>query len=327
YRAGLDTLGCRWSLRPLDCGGRAVRVLDLDRVPVLVQRDRVALGDHLILASRSFSGLLEVRHIGFAPGGWRLSDYLGFAEHPRRALQDVLSPEVSDHFARATGDMDGGAHALRESTDGASNRPRIIRHAEATTQQVDTTAQGTRARRPRQRVRAGLEDQAIEDARCPLRGLVIHPVLVDGIAPVQVGGAVVVNVVAVLVEVHRLIGVLPDPYLQVLGNKPEEGRVLENDRSNLSGAIAKSAIFPAEDLIDLVVHHVDHKRLLGSSDDLDNARERVIRERLHELLVGRVAEDPADNRADDGDGLELTCHAIKRPAADRYIERLLDVLV
>src|SRR5690606_20872939 len=142
-----------------------------------------------------------------------------------------------------------------------------------------------------------------------------------------VGGAVIVNVVAVLVEVHRLIGVLPDPYLQVLGDKPEEGRVLENDRANLTGVIAEPAIFPAEDLIDLVVHHVDHKRLLGCSDDLDNARERVIRERLHELLVGRVTKDTADNRADDGDGLELACHAIERPAANRYIERLLDVLV
>src|SRR5690606_5627737 len=128
YRAGLDTLGCRWSLRRLDCGCRAVRVLARDRLPVLVQHAGVACRYHLLLASRSFSGLLEVRHVGFAPGGWRLSDYLGFAEHPRRALQDVLSPEVSDHFARATGDMDGGAHALRESTDGASNRPRIIRH-------------------------------------------------------------------------------------------------------------------------------------------------------------------------------------------------------
>src|SRR5690606_27856130 len=307
YRAGLDTLGCRWSLRSINRGGRAVRVLDLDGVPVLVQRDRVAFGDHLILASRSFSGLLEVRHVGFAPGGWRLSDYLGFAEHPRRALQDVLSPEVSDHFARATGDMDGRAHALREAADGASNRPRIIRHADATPQQVDTTAHGTRARRPRQRVGARLEDQAVEDAHRPLRGLVVHPVLVDGIAPVQVGGAVIVNVVAVLVEVHRLIGVLPDPYLQVLGDKPEEGRVLENDRANLTGGIAEHAIFPAEDLIHLVDHHVDHKRLLGCSDDLDNARERVIRERLHELLVGRVTKDTADNRADDGDGLELAC--------------------
>src|SRR5690606_35627773 len=110
------------------------RVLDLDRVPVLVQRDGVAFGDHLLLASRSFSGLLEVRHVGFAPGGWRLSDYLGFAAHPCRALQDVLSPDDPAHFARATGDMDGGAPALREATDGASNRPRIIRHADAAPQ-------------------------------------------------------------------------------------------------------------------------------------------------------------------------------------------------
>src|SRR5690606_41294147 len=84
YRAGLDPLRGRRSLRAINRGGRAVRMLDLDRVPVLVQRNGVAFGDHLILASRALGGLLEVRHVGFAPGSRRLSDYLGFTEHPWR---------------------------------------------------------------------------------------------------------------------------------------------------------------------------------------------------------------------------------------------------